>query len=102
MQIKSIVLYGKGDRKRVLDFNLGTVNIITGDSKTGKSVLIEIVDFCIGSGYNVSSGVVNDSVYWFGILLALDEGEIFIARPNPSKKATVGAQPIIFVLHGDH
>ena len=45
MQIKSIILYGITGRTRVIDFKLGTVNIVTGKSKTGKSSLINIGDY---------------------------------------------------------
>jgi len=42
MQIKSLVLYNNAGEKRLLTFQIGKVNIITGESKTGKTALIDI------------------------------------------------------------
>ncbi|KAA6325604.1 hypothetical protein EZS27_025202 [termite gut metagenome] len=36
MQIKNIILYKNAEQVRVLPFELGKVNIITGESKSGK------------------------------------------------------------------
>lgn len=44
MQIQKIILYSHKGEKRILPFELGKVNIITGESKSGKSALIEIIN----------------------------------------------------------
>ena len=49
MQISKIVLYNHLGDKRIVNFELGKVNIITGESKSGKSALIEIVNYCLAS-----------------------------------------------------
>lgn len=86
MQIKNIVIYGTGDRIRILPFRLGKVNIITGESKTGKTALIYIIDYCLGSKHcNVPPGVIRDHTEWFGLTLKFDTEELFIARQNPTK-----------------
>lgn len=46
--VRDIILYGEGDLTRSVSLEPG-VNIITGESKTGKSALIPIVDYCLGS-----------------------------------------------------
>ncbi len=86
MQIKNIILYKDTDRKRVLSFDLGKVNIITGESKSGKTALINIVDYCLGSKEcKIADGVIRDNVYWFAITLAFADNEhYFIARLNPN------------------
>lgn len=43
--LKAIVLLGKDNSRRIVPLQPG-VNIITGDSKTGKSALVEIIDYC--------------------------------------------------------
>ncbi|MBN1662737.1 MAG: DUF3732 domain-containing protein [Deltaproteobacteria bacterium] len=84
MQIKDIILYGKNNKKRVLSFELGKVNIITGESKTGKSSLIDIVDYCLGSeDCKIAFGKIRDNVLWFGLRLQFPSEQIFIARQNP-------------------
>ncbi|GED57223.1 DUF3732 domain-containing protein [Brevibacillus formosus] len=46
--IKSIVVFNEDGEKRHVDLTDG-LNVITGDSKSGKSALLEIIDYCFGS-----------------------------------------------------
>ena len=46
--IKAIIIFIKNGEKRVVPLEQG-VNIITGESKTGKSALVEIIDYCLCS-----------------------------------------------------
>jgi len=88
MQILSIVLYSHDGRQRVVKFNPGAVNVITGASKTGKSALIDIVDYCYGSSEcKVPAGPIRYKVSWFALHLQLDSGQAFIARKCPSQSA---------------
>src|SRR5690606_7886783 len=67
------------------------VNIITGQSKSGKSALIHIVDYCLGrSECNVPAGIIRKHVEWYAVKLQTSSGEVFIARrnPNPSNKSS--------------
>ena len=52
LKIKNIVLYpkDKSKEKRVVPFELDKVNVITGESHKGKSALVHIIDYCLGSG----------------------------------------------------
>lgn len=86
MQIDKIILYSLNGEKRILPFNLGKVNIITGESKSGKSALIEIVNYCLASsGCDIPEGIIRDTVSYFSILLCFNDGEkVFIARENPN------------------
>jgi hypothetical protein len=60
------------------------MNILTGASKTGKSAIIDIVDYVTGrSECNVADGVIRKYVGWYALLFQLDEGQIFVARRNP-------------------
>lgn len=84
MQIKEIVLY-KIDEKipRRLSFH-NSVNIISGDSATGKSALIEIIDYCLGrEDCSVPAGVIRDVVSKFGVVFKFKDSEIFVVRENP-------------------
>jgi hypothetical protein len=85
MQIINIILYKDQVRTRVLPFEIGKVNIITGESKTGKTAIIDIIDYCLGSkDCNIADGKVIENVYWFGITLQFRDEQIFIARQNPN------------------
>lgn len=86
MQICEIVLYGYNGKVRHLPFSLGKVNIITGRSKSGKSVVGDIIDYCLGGeSCNIADGVVRDNVAWYGLLLQFDKERVFVARKNPDK-----------------
>lgn len=84
MQIKKLVLFGKNRERRVIEFNLGQLNIISGKSKTGKSVIGDIIDYCFGGdSCNIAVGVVRDTTSWYGLLLEHDGELLFIGRQNP-------------------
>jgi hypothetical protein len=86
MQISAIILYGFNGQKRVLPLRPGAVNIITGRSKTGKSALGDIIDYCFGgSSCNVAEGFVRENVAWYALQLIHKGEHIIIARQNPPK-----------------
>jgi len=86
MQIKSLVLYNRKGEKRLLTFEIGKVNIITGESKTGKTALIDVINYCLCSeDCRISEGVIRETVEWFGILLQFETEQVFVARQNPNK-----------------
>lgn len=89
MQILSVVLYSHHGDKRVLRFKPGQLNIITGRSRTGKSAIIDIVDYCLGSShFRIPEGTIRDTVSWYGLLLQIQEGtQVFIAKPAPEEDA---------------
>lgn len=87
MQISKIVLYKDSAHRRIVPFATGKVNIIVGDSKTGKSALIDIVDYCLGSGScHIASGVIRDNVYWFAVVVDFGQDSYLLARQNPDIK----------------
>lgn len=100
MQILDIVVFSHDGQRRVLSLNIGRVNIITGASKTGKSALIDIVDYCFGADEcRVPEGPIRRFVSWFGLKLQLDSGQAFIARRCPGARAASSEE--CFVEVGD-
>ena len=86
MQILELVLYGYNHKVRHLPFKLGQVNIITGRSKSGKSAVGDIIDYCLGgNSCNIADGVVRENVAWYGLLLQFEKERVFVARKNPDK-----------------
>jgi predicted nucleic acid-binding Zn-ribbon protein len=84
LQIVKLILYSRGDEIREVTFRTGKLNIITGASKTGKSAIIDIIDYCTGrSECNVPAGVIRNCVGWYALLFQMGTGQIFIARRNP-------------------
>ena len=84
-QLSKIVLYPHGDREpRVLSFKTNALNIITGDSGTGKSAIIDIVDYCLASSEcRVAEGVIRSKVAWYAVELLVGESRLFVARRGP-------------------
>jgi Protein of unknown function (DUF3732) len=94
IQILDIVLYSVQGERRLLSLRPGAINIITGDSKTGKSALISVVDYCLGSSScAVPEGVIRSSVGWYALRITDGSAEHFIARraPDPGRMSTSGA-----------
>lgn len=84
IQIRAIVTYSHDGRHRVVPFETGGVNIISGDSRTGKSAILGIIEYCFGaSEIDVPEGKVRRNVAWFGLLLQTSRGQAFIARQLP-------------------
>lgn len=78
--IKKILIFSKTGEKRTVTFKPG-LNIITGNSKTGKSALIEIVDYCLASHTsNIPQGVILNFAYTFAIILELPNNYLVISR----------------------
>jgi hypothetical protein len=85
LQIAKLILYSREGDVREVAFNTGAFNVLTGASKTGKSAIIDIVDYVTGrSECNVADGVIRRHVGWYAILFQLNDSHIFIARRNPS------------------
>lgn len=87
MQLLALVLYNADGRRRRVDFAPGALNIITGESGTGKSALLTIVEYCLGRGTNlVPVGPISDTVEWYAALWQLDDtgARAFTARPKPA------------------
>ncbi|GAA1963335.1 DUF3732 domain-containing protein [Catenulispora subtropica] len=94
MQILAIVLYSSTGARRVLPFVPGKLNIVTGGSKTGKSALLDIVEFCLGrDDVQMSIGPITQTVAWYAVLFEVGDGRVFAARPAPAqgKGSTVRA-----------
>ena len=91
--IAAIVLYSHTGQQRVLPFANHGLNIVTGNSKTGKSAIIDIVDYCLGRrSYNVAEGEIRRKVAWYGIHLTKNGDEVFVARDNPGPGAGTGSK----------
>ncbi len=94
MQIKKIILYSKkpDDEPRVINFKTGALNIITGESKSGKSALVGIIDYCLGSkSCNIYDGVIRVKTEFFAIIITFGDEDVFISRLNPDvrNKSTI-------------
>ena len=84
LQIRSISIFSHDSERRDVNFRLGALNIVTGASKTGKSALLDIVDYCWGRAEcTVPEGEIRKSVSWFAVHFDNDCEGILIARKSP-------------------
>lgn len=99
-QILKLVLWSKaGHAPRVVSFEQGLVNVISGASKTGKSAVIPIIDYCLGSSKcSIPVGVIREACSWFGIVIDTMEGQKLLARREPGDARQTGD---MFYLEGD-
>lgn len=91
-QILKVVLWPRsGEEPRLLKFEPGMVNVITGASKTGKSAVIPIIDYCLASkSCSIPVGVIREKCAWFGIVVDTIEGQKLFARREPGVQQSTG------------
>lgn len=89
LRILEIGVYGHNGELNSVRLNPSGMSIITGASKTGKSSLIDIIEYCFGREQcHVSDGVIRQHVAWYGILLDRGDSRMFLARRNPKPPKT--------------
>jgi Protein of unknown function (DUF3732) len=92
MQILSMLLYSKNGQIQRLDFKLGSVNIITGSRRTGKTAVQQIVEYCFGKGEcDIPRGIIRSNVEWYGLLLQIGDKQVYVARRGPIGESDSGS-----------
>lgn len=78
-QINKILLYSKKDRfnePQCISLKENTLNIITGKTLSGKSALLNIVEFCLGANSTtLPDGVIPKYVSWVGVEFFINRNE---------------------------
>lgn len=87
MKVKKIFLYSHDGRTREINLNTNGVNIITGAKSTGKSSLIDIIDYCSGkSECMISGGIISNKASWVGVIFEFKNcSQVMIIKPLPEK-----------------
>ncbi|MCJ8293343.1 MAG: DUF3732 domain-containing protein [Colwellia sp.] len=88
-QIEKVILWSKNAKKepRVIKFELNKLNLITGASKTGKSSLIPIIDYCLGSSKcSIPVNTIRDATSWYGVQIKTATSRLLIARKDPGNQ----------------
>lgn len=86
-QLIKLVVWPRDDAfpPREVSFELGKVNVITGASRTGKSAIIPIVDYCLGSSdCHIPIDTIRTYAAWYGIVVATETGQMLLARRVPT------------------
>lgn len=67
-----------------IELNTNSVNVITGDSRTGKSAIIPIIDYCLASGEcYIPTQTIRNACSWFGVVIKLEKNIVLLARREP-------------------
>ena len=83
--IDAIVLFSLSGERRRITFGRNGVYVITGGSGTGKTAILEIIDYCfLASKHKISDSVINENVSWYGLELFVEGKEFFMARQAPN------------------
>lgn len=91
-QLRKLILWPRTEaRPRVVEFVPHKVNVISGASKTGKSAVIPIIDYCLGAGKcRIPVGVIRERCAWFGVVVDTLEGQKLFARREPGDQQSTG------------
>lgn len=82
--IDSITIWSNSGVNRSLTFARNRVNILTGESNTGKSALLSIIDYCLlSSKHNIPHSIINDNVAWYGLKFFINDKTYSLARKSP-------------------
>lgn len=66
------------------DFKPDKVNVITGDSSTGKSSILDIIDYCLLSDYpSIVEDVINENVKYYGMAYSINGHNYITIRIAP-------------------
>ncbi|WP_185491328.1 DUF3732 domain-containing protein [Listeria booriae] len=79
--IENLLLWRTNGKLRKIKFLPNKVNVITGESGTGKSEIIDIIDYCFfASDKRLTEEIINENVSWYGIKFHINEQVYTIAR----------------------
>lgn len=86
MQLLKIRIYNHIGESRDVDFRPGELNIITGESSTGKSALLTIVDYCLGRDEPaVPRTEMFSAIAWYAVMWQFDDGSRVVVGRRASR-----------------
>jgi hypothetical protein len=85
--ISKLIVWARDESKavRVVSFEETGINLITGSSRSGKSAIIKIIDYCLGSRTCSVPRMspIRRTASWYGVSVRTDEGYKLLARRDP-------------------
>jgi hypothetical protein len=82
--ISKLIIWFKNGTSRELEFLPNKVNVITGRSNTGKTAIIDIIDYCFfASKSKISHDTINENSAWYSIVINYDGNPFTFARKAP-------------------
>lgn len=98
--ISEIVLWPRSSTLQPtrLPFAANALNVVSGVSRTGKSAVIPIVDYCLASdSCHIPVNTIRDRCSWFGIVVDTERGQLLLARREPGNQRSTNE---MYVLSG--
>ncbi len=90
LALSRIIIWPRDESKppRVVAFSETGINLVTGESRSGKSAIIKIMDYCLGSrSCSIPKpGPIRRSSAWYGIVVHTEEGYKLLARRDPEEQ----------------
>lgn len=90
-QIEKLIIWPNSPAfaPQIVNFELGKVNVITGASRTGKSAIIPIIDYCLASSdCHIPIDTIRDYASWYGVVIRTVSEQLLIARRVPDGNKT--------------
>ena len=83
LNINKVILWLNNSKTRVLEFQPNKVNVITGDSGTGKTDIENIIYYCLlNDDVRVTESVINENVNWYGLSIEVNDKKYTICRKS--------------------
>lgn len=85
-QIVKLIIWPKIESfpPRIVEFEQGKLNVITGGSRTGKSAIIPIIDYCLASSdCHIPIDTIRDYSSWYGIVFQTEAEQVLVCRRVP-------------------
>jgi hypothetical protein len=101
-QIRSVVLWPRDVAldPRIVSFEPGMANVVMGGSRTGKSAIIPIIDYCLTARTcAIPKKVIRTACTWFGIVVETANGQRLFARREPGDQQ---ASDEMFIAEGSN
>lgn len=93
--LKFIGLFDQQDGVHGVELKAG-LNLITGKSSTGKSALIEIFDYCMGSSEDtIPHGVIKEYATMFFLWVTINKADYLVGRDAKGKEFYIVSNPEI-------
>ncbi|MHA6846952.1 DUF3732 domain-containing protein [Ralstonia syzygii] len=101
LQILKLIIWPKVQAfgPQIVHFEKGRVNVITGGSRTGKSAIIPIIDYCLASSEcQIPIDTIRDHSAWYGLLLETEHEQWLLARKGPEGR---DASDAFYLMRGE-
>jgi len=101
LQLINLIIWPKvqSHGPRIIKFEKGRVNVITGGSRTGKSAIIPIIDYCLASSEcQIPIDTIRDHSAWYGLLVETETEQLLLARKGPEGR---DASDSFYLLRGE-